>query len=276
MAKEHLTKWAENKHEKAPGSTPCLWRHAKYGDGKFKRCDYRKNAHDAAEPNIYNVGSPGCRVDAEWVGARLSTLEPSRRKKDNKVIARTKPAAPVVKGPDGKFRPNGAWDLKKGANFTEWKTPYWHNTHHVISCGEIKHAFPTQKHQRRILRANWNINEMPNVIILPKQPSVATALKLPTHVPPDGKQEHEEYSAQLGERLGYLKGDLDQNASSSGHPTDDTNVDAVKTKLDRGAKAIRDFLLKCGREDPGVDLNTLDLARADWRKTGWPQPPTVA
>jgi hypothetical protein len=267
--KDHLADWIENLHKTKPAAAPCIWRHVgKYTDTKFKRCNYRHIAHDYSKENersIYNV--PCMRAPARWVAVWVDGLKPSivkRGKRKGQPIAGTQPKSPIRYNSQGEPEGNGAWNLGEAPNFEDWKKPYWHNTHHVIACGEVKASFPLEKEQRRLLASDWNINEMDNVIILPKQFAVAHALKLPTHVPPDGKQEHDNYSKQLADQLSGMRGDLDNNGAETGHPTTEETVGGVKTQLNNIAKGLRKFLISCGEKNPGVNLDNLNLKLFDW------------
>src|SRR5574342_690158 len=262
---EHFTEWAQKQHEKDPKGTGCLWRHFEdYEIKKYPRCSYRKNAHDhskAAEGFIYAV--PSFRSPERWVQAWLDRLEPTMTKarpatgskpaKPSKEIAGTRPADPM----------KGEWALSRGDNFKDWKKPFWHNTHHVIACGEIMEAFPLVKEQKLLVATKWNINEMPNVLILPKQYAVARILKLPTHVPPDGPAEHENYSTRLGVRLNGIKAKLSKNKSQGDHRLTDETAPGCRTELEKASAAIRKFLIECGEQNPGVNLDNLKLDSGD-------------
>ncbi|NVJ13517.1 AHH domain-containing protein [Myxococcus sp. AM010] len=252
--KEHLADWVENEHKTSPKTTGCLWRHADYNAKEFPRCDYRKNAHDyskASESHIYNI--PSFRSPERWIQTWADRLGPTYTKRGT-VVANSHASAPAA----------GAWDLDRGANFTEWKTPYWHNTHHVIACGEIKAAFPDDEERRLLLATRWNINEMPNVIILPKQYTVARMLKLPTHVPPDGPAEHGQYSLELGKRLNALKAKLAKNKDKTDHTLTDDNKEDCRKELEKASSAIRKFLIDAGERNPGINLDNLKLDSIDW------------
>jgi hypothetical protein len=158
---------------------------------------------------------------------------------------------------------NHAWDLTRGTNFQDWKIPYWHNTHHVIACGEITQAF-NEDERRILLRTRWNINDNPNVIILPKQFAVARILKLPTHVPPEDGAKHNRYSAEIGTKLNSVKAMLAQNANQSGHELTDQTAPAARTELEKASTAIRKFLIDAGEKNPGINLDRLTLDSVDW------------
>ncbi|WP_395844346.1 hypothetical protein [Cystobacter fuscus] len=248
-AREHLVDWKENEHKSNPKSTGCLWRHADYGSKEFPRCDYRKNAHDyskVAELYIYNI--PSIRTPESWVRVWVDHLGPTFTKRGT-IVERSHAPDPLT----------GAWDINRPGNFTEWKTPYWHNTHHVIACGEIKAAFPDDDEQRIILASRWNINEMPNIIILPKQYTVARILRLPTHVPPDGAAEHDKYSQELGKLLNRLKAKLAKNKNQTDHKLTDDNKNDCRQELEKASTAIRKFIIDSGGKNPGINLDNLKL-----------------
>lgn len=253
MSSEHLVDWDENEHKKKPKDTGCIWRHADYKTKKFPRCNYRKNAHDyskASEPHIYNV--PSFRSPRRWVQVWLENLGPTYTKAGTEIEG-TSPPPPK----------NGEWDLGKSGNFQDWKKPYWHNTHHCIACGEILESF-NESETKLLLTTKWNINEMPNVIILPKQYVVARILKLPTHVPPDGPAEHAGYSMRLGTGLNRLKSSLSQNAEESGHTLTDATAPDCKRALENVSKQLRDMIIQSGEKNPGVNLDNLNLEGINW------------
>lgn len=252
---EHLVSWAENEHLTKPAETGCIWRHADYGHRTFTRCDYCKNAHDyskASEGHIYNV--PNMRSPERWVRIWVEDLKEHVWKHAGTTEPKSKAVDPA----------NSAWHLDKGSNFTDSKTPWWNNTHHAIACGELKDAFPQESEQRLIVKMKWNINMMPNVIILPKQYVVARILKLPTHVPPDGAANHDKYSAKLGNGLNGMKGKLKQNADTTGHEVTDENVPDCVGELNRIAKELRDYLIETGERNPGVNLDNLSLDKVNF------------
>jgi hypothetical protein len=256
---EHMPDWADQAHAKDPKGTGCFWRHVDYKNKKYPRCNYRKNAHDyskASEAHIYNV--PTLRSPQRWVDAWLEDIKPTL----------TKPtpteAGKVRAGSEAQQPLNGAWDLGRGKNFTTWMMPWWHNTHHVIACGEFSTVFSKEDEQKLILATKWNINEMPNVIILPKQFVIARILKVPTHVPPDGAQNHTQYSTRLSTKLNAVRGKLAKAADGSGHPVTEENAPAVRADLEKASKALRDFLIKAGEKNPGVNLDNLSLDSVSW------------
>ncbi|MBW2737388.1 MAG: AHH domain-containing protein [Deltaproteobacteria bacterium] len=86
------------------------------------------------------------------------------------------------------------WDVKKNDNFTHFLKPYWHNAHHIIPNGALKAAInKTSKVDIRLpnliryclLKAEYNLNDMVNMIILPQGKNVAIALGLPRHLKGD-------------------------------------------------------------------------------------------
>ncbi len=253
MAKsKHLVKWKENEHQTKPKEAGCLWRHADYDDKKYPRCNYRKIAHEystANEPHIYNV--PNFRSGEVTVRFWSKYLGPVVSKGGKPLAAR--PADPV----------GTAWHLGTPPNFKTDKRPYWHNTHHCIACGEITNAFSVAE-RKLILATRWNINEMPNVIILPKQDTVATILRLPTHVPPSGAQNHSNYSGQLTTGLRQIKGSFSSNEDEEKHPLDDESAPSCRDALQNISKQLREFLVTIGDHTPGIDIDSLSLSSINW------------
>ena len=155
---EHLTEWEINIHANNPDETGCIKKHAStYSLKKYPRCNYRKNAHEyskANETHIYNI--PNMRSPQRWVDVWKTELDFSPTK-----------AGGIHKNSKAVSPDNEGWYLDKGKNFTTDKIPFWHNTHHCISCGEILENFEFDEWSL-IIATGWNINEKENAMILPK------------------------------------------------------------------------------------------------------------
>ena len=112
----------------------------------------------------------------------------------------------------------GEWNVGVGRNFQHFKVPYWHNAHHIIPNGSLRGAIAKAgKGDSRLprlikyalLKAEYNLNDKENMVILPMQSVVAEALGLPRHlrgdeVGPNEKPEmfsHQNYSDYVEGKL---------------------------------------------------------------------------
>ncbi|MGE3171969.1 MAG: AHH domain-containing protein [Planctomycetota bacterium] len=103
------------------------------------------------------------------------------------------------------------WDIsEKGDNFRSLcKTPYWHESHHIVPHGELRDAISqcgaVLKPLIRggLLDEKYNLNHMGNMIILPVDSGVAQAIDLPRHRKTKAHRSHKAYSR-------YVRGRLDK------------------------------------------------------------------
>ena len=90
-------------------------------------------------------------------------------------------------------------------------------------------------------------------------------LKLPTHVPPDGKQSHDSYSEAIGGGLQRIKSKLSKNEDDeSGHKITDETAPDCRTALENLSKELRKMLIKAGEKNPGVNIDNLNLDSINW------------
>ena len=242
LKKTHLT-------EKKPG---CVWRHTKsFEDSRWPECSHRKNAWDYAKANekrIFDI--PNSRVTLREI--ELVT---------GSAFFPTHGGWPGTKRKIASAE-NGGWHLEHGYNFTmSASIPYWHNAHHLIACGEVQDALDPSE-IAIVVAGQWNINAPVNVMILPKQPEVAGLLKLPTHVPPDGKQSHDAYSEQVADGVRKIKDNVQEYKDKQGHPKEQS----YKLAFDSVSNQLRALLVKAGWLEAGVNLDTVSLERINWAK----------
>jgi hypothetical protein len=112
----------------------------------------------------------------------------------------------------------GEWDVGRGDNFQHFRVPYWHNAHHIIPNGVLRSGIAKAgKGDSRLpnlikyalLKAEYNLNDKENMVILPMQSIVAKAIALPRHLKGDevGPGEtpeifsHPDYSTRVETKL---------------------------------------------------------------------------
>lgn len=189
---------------KPPGNEKgCLWEH----QGKFKpgdHCSHRWQARVKAEsdPTVYNYPA--------YASLCVDHAPDVRRPEDTYLTAGYRgPTAPqpkryrmlMVGKPPVRKRPRpGQWDLSNPFNFAESATkPYWQNAHHIIPnatlVGTIENVGQNADiillMKQGLLRGDYSLNDPVNLIILPMDRAVATALGLPRHLKGDQAQPHE-------------------------------------------------------------------------------------
>jgi hypothetical protein len=148
------------------------------------------------------------------------------------------------------------YNPKGKANFHDEDVPYFHNSHHILSCDELYQGFTFDELQI-LVTADYNINRDPNVIILPKQKCVGWALKLPAHCP--DQNAHPDYSARVRTRLGNVKSQFQKKGEEEGHPVTDENAPKLVGQLETDAGVLRKYLIDKGYTNPGIDLDLVSL-----------------
>lgn len=259
---DHLAKLKEIWHKKENrdlAQIGCLERHVDYGATHWKDCNYRKQAHEYSIANdtlVYNV--PSMRSSERWLEFTLGYLDmPPNRGANLKKV----PLSPLDAGQehcwdlvhtisDSDYNPNG------NANFTEWSYPYLHNTHHIFACAEVYGAF-TEAELETLITAKYNVNRLPNLIILPVQRCIAWAIKLPAHCPDKGN--HNDYSARVRAKLQDIKANLLENEDGDQHPLTEENAPDLIEEMADESKNLRQYLIAKGYANPGVNLDLLSL-----------------
>lgn len=167
------------------------------------------------------------------------------------------------------------WDLGKGKNFKNWTKPWWHNAHHIIPASMLKAAITdsAEKDDRLpiligggLLKAEYNLHDLDNMIVLPQGTNVAFALKLPRHlrgdqVGPNQEAEycdHPNYSLSVKKKLmpvidGYVKA-LNE-ALGEDHP--EIPSDLSKKSLEDVSKGLYDDIIAKGKDFPGEAISDI-------------------
>ncbi len=265
---QHLEALQDLNHTKAKKARlGCVAPHeAKYDSGAWPDCNYRKNAHQYSignDTDIYNV--PTLRSPVRWLEFALQHLEPILYSQDSKNKAMRGQVRRA--GPPSPLDDQGCWDLLHtiadptynalgSANFHDERVPYSHNTHHVFACDEIYRAFTYQELEILVL-AEYNINRVPNLIILPTQRCVAWALKLPVHCP--DQKEHPLYSQKVRTKLADIKGEFLENAEETGHKLTKENAPNLVKQMEDNSRELRQYLIDKGLRIPGINLNQLSI-----------------
>ena len=87
----------------------------------------------------------------------------------------------------------GDWD-PGGQNFEHFIRPYWHNAHHIVPNRALDNAIQVAGEEDAripnlikagLLKADYNLNDELNMIILPMERLIAATLGLPRHLKRD-------------------------------------------------------------------------------------------
>ena len=173
------------------------------------------------------------------------------------------------------------WHLGYGRNFKHFKRPYWHNAHHIIPNGALKTAIATAGKstagmtnliKQGLLKAEYNLNDKINMIILPMEMRHGVILKLPRHlkgdeVGPNEKQEffsHEAYSDEAEISLGQIMKTFKAEAAKAMKAVEGTHEkpDATlsKQELEALSERLYNAIKSAGLVRPGAALsNCTDL-----------------
>ncbi|RKG84532.1 AHH domain-containing protein [Corallococcus terminator] len=208
MASNHVKKDDYKALHQPPGGAGgegCLWSwNSEYKDGH--QCSYRWHAreHALADGRLYNYPAYKslCVEKAPGPGDVYLTAAyqgPKQKVPSNSYALRNQ--FPYKNKP----RP-GQWDVSLPRNFTESFTrPYWHNGHHIIARSVLLDELAaagkedvrvTDMIVQGLLKASYNLNDKPNMIILPMDRTVARALGLPRHLLGDEMEIHEEFQGR--------------------------------------------------------------------------------
>lgn len=165
----------------------------------------------------------------------------------------------------------------KAGNFGHFKRPYWHNAHHIIPNGALKAAIAEAGKDAKgivnlikqgLLKAEYNLNDKINMVILPMESKYGVLLRLPRHlkgdeVGPGEKGEffsHEAYSDEAESSLEPIMDDFRQkadDAQSSAAPHDKPDVTLSKKRLENLSQRIYDAIRSAGKDKPGESLSAL-------------------
>jgi len=278
---EHLDFKKEKGHDCISRSTEngaCLGGHE--GGYKKQSCAYRWQAHVISideRTNVYDKRYRGLKKSArlEYKDGIESQAYKSKKGKMN-------PAGYtfMLNVPD-----DGDWDLKgppanskykvgrkrvpANKNFTDWRWPYWHNAHHMISKSLFNNLISESgvAHIMRpaLLKAKYNINHKINMIILPQDREVAKILNLPRHLvlKEVGRQpeyaDHPMYTRKVRIKLekivnSYAKAVREAN---KGKPHGKVRPDLDKKKLEELSKSCYSTILNFGKLNGGAPLDDI-------------------
>ena len=161
------------------------------------------------------------------------------------------------------------WDLGKPGNFQSWTKPYWHNAHHIIPNAILAECITEAASESwrlylliraGLLEAEYNLNHMVNMIILPMAEEVARGLRLPRHLlGPEGGEtrSHKNYSRGVKDRLSGVMDDylaiLDKK--KEGHPTPPNSIS--KEKLEQTSTTTYKDIKAFGESNPGAALSEM-------------------
>ncbi len=97
-----------------------------------------------------------------------------------------------------KYSPPGRPEIAPGyqvagapANFEHFKYPYWHNAHHIVPNGTLNTAIAKTGPdlcnliKQGLLKAEYNLNDKVNMVILPMERKWGVILGLPRHLKRD-------------------------------------------------------------------------------------------
>jgi A nuclease family of the HNH/ENDO VII superfamily with conserved AHH len=122
------------------------------------------------------------------------------------------------------------WSPGIATNFGHFRRPYWHNAHHIIPNGSLKNAIAAQKKdapgglvnliKQGLLKAEYNLNDKVNMVILPMTAYHARKLGLPRHLKGDKNEtrSHPAYSKQAETKLEPI---MDEYASAAADAIDE-------------------------------------------------------
>ena len=218
MSAKHATKAALKKlHQRKAGAAEkgCLTRHQKRTDDH--KCSHQWQAKQKALDNKPMYDYPKYKAfcgDGQYKTAALRT-----GKGKNDVFPRdyaTETSEGFMK--DRPTHKGKEWNVDKNGNFDHFTKPYWHNAHHIVPNGALKDSInKAGKSESKLpnlirqglLRAQYNLNDKVNMVILPQGRNEAFALGLPRHLKgdengPNEKPEffsHKDYSDRVEQKL---------------------------------------------------------------------------
>jgi hypothetical protein len=267
---------ADNNHvtdealEKLHKQGACLTRHEKRATGN--KCSHQWQAKIQAEahPSVYNYPAYYTLCERAPGGIFLTALRsnfpPDYGQQWLGGFWKDKPTH------SGK-----EWDLGKGANFDHFAKPYWHNAHHIIpnralaaaiddSASQAKDARLTNLIKAGLLKAEYNLNDQINMVILPMERIVAAALALPRHlkrdeVGPDEKKEfrsHADYSKKIENKLTGIMRSYAETLAKALEPDHQGPPDDIsKEQLEELSQSTYDAIIAAGGYIGGKALSQL-------------------
>ncbi|HVK54196.1 MAG TPA: AHH domain-containing protein [Burkholderiales bacterium] len=170
------------------------------------------------------------------------------------------------------------WHLGYGSNFNHFQRPYWHNAHHIIPNGALKTSIAKAAKKtagmgnlikQGLLKAEYNLNDKINMIILPMEMRHGVVLGLPRHlkgdeVGPDEEGEffsHEAYSDEAEESLSPIIDEFKSKAAEAidavAGTHDKPDVTLSKAKLEALSERLYNAIKSAGKKSPGEAISNL-------------------
>jgi hypothetical protein len=256
--------------EKLHKQGACLTRHQKRAKGN--KCSHQWQAKEQAEahPSVYNYPSYYTLCDnipgGIFLTALRSNFPPGYGEEWLGSYWKNKPTH------SGK-----EWDLGKDDNFNHFAKPYWHNAHHIVpnralasaindAASQAKNAELINLIKAGLLKAEYNLNDKINMVILPMERIVAAALALPRHlkrdeVGPDEKKEfrsHADYSKRIENKLvGVMRNYKETLAKALDSDHQGPPDDISKEQLEELSESTYDAIIKAGGYIGGKALSQL-------------------
>lgn len=167
------------------------------------------------------------------------------------------------------------WSVDMPGNFQHFRRPYWHNAHHIIPNGSLKNAIASTGEDNAdiprlieigLCKAEYNLNDKINMVILPMERSVAARVGLPRHlkgddVSPGEKPEkfsHKDYSNRIENEVKSALSEIKQTVANALNKTEGThdvpNFTLSKKKLEQLSRSVYDGITTAGLVGEGEAL----------------------
>jgi hypothetical protein len=208
---QHESDVAENIHvgvSKSTGGGRCLNRHE--AAWREHSCSHRWQAyqHALSDSALYDYPAYKRLVD------RGRDVRTDARKDHTSSSGTFYPIYPEGYSFFLKAPKQGEWDVGAGRNF-KWdcRVPYLHNAHHVVPNSKLRGAIDKSEKKftgfrlvvrKGLARADYNLNHLDNMVILPMDSKVAGALNLPRHLITVLYRDHTVYSKYVAQELGKI------------------------------------------------------------------------
>jgi hypothetical protein len=161
------------------------------------------------------------------------------------------------------------WDIGVGANFQDWRKPYWHNAHHIVPNAVLNASLEeaAQEDMRvtllvrsGLLGALYNLNYQVNMIILPMGEQVARALGLPRHLIGAQKggasefRSHKNYSSNVKQKVDRVMTEYVKvfDPPKEKHPEEPSKL--CRAKLEKCSSDVYTQIKAFGATSPGEAL----------------------
>jgi len=248
----------------------CLSRHQRREDGN--KCSHQWQAKEQAKdhPSVYNYPAYDTLCDKRAGGIFLTALRGNfPRDYALEWLGGYWKEKPTHSGKE--------WDLGKDGNFDHFAKPYWHNAHHIIPNRALLNAIIDAAKQAKdsrlinlikagLLKAEYNLNDKINMVILPMERRVAAALALPRHlkrdeVGPNEKKEfrsHADYSKRIENKLVGIMRNYKETLAKALEPDHQGPPDDIsKEELVELSESTYSAIIKAGGYIGGKALSAL-------------------